>query len=66
MQRQGLLPNVTTYNALTSAYEKGKQPEQSRRSFSRSKGISKTIKDSIGAETPWRHAFIGHHIGLDS
>ncbi len=33
MQRQGLVPDVITYNALISACEKGKQPERALELF---------------------------------
>ena len=33
MQRQDVVPNVTTYSALISACEKGKQPERALELF---------------------------------
>ena len=33
MQRQGVVPNVITYNAVISACEKGKQPERALEVF---------------------------------
>ena len=33
MQRQGVVPDVITYNALISACEKGKQPERALQLF---------------------------------
>ena len=33
MQRQGVAPNVITYNAVISACEKGKQPERALEVF---------------------------------
>ena len=33
MQRQGVVPDVISYNAVISACEKGKQPERAMRIF---------------------------------
>ena len=53
MQRQGIVPDVITYNALVSACEKGKQPERAFKVFHamQRQGVVLDVIDAITYNT---------------